>query len=289
MRDKFFCIKIENKKEIKMESIKKILIGFFIVFVAFMLFLPSDLSAQNSGYANLTRGWDLFGDPISSGSVRWETTYRGVIVQFELKGAKPNHSYTVGVHLFNPYNKASMPENRSFGGYLVGDGSVISREGNTAYTIAWDFGQIYTNGRGDGFARFDLSVPSGTYFCQFTVRIGGEGTCLPFKGIFHGCGVVYRTGNRFAESFETITIGGSTMGQETGRQYTAQPFEPTQPYGRGYTSPPVSIQPSFPEQPQAQQFQPVQPVSPPPPPPPLRQDEDEFTKTYRRVDEYIRK
>ncbi len=231
--------------------------------------------------------------------MRWETTQRGVVVQFELRGAKPNHAFTAGVHLFNAYNKTSRPEQNTFGGYLVGDGGVISREGNTAYTIAWDFGQIYINGNGDGFARFDLSVPPGTYFCQFTVRIGGEGTCLTSKGIFHGCGVVYRTGNRFAQNFETITIGFTSMGGGTGRSYTAQPYGRSYtsppvsvqpPYGREYTSPPISIQPPFPEQPQAQQFQPVEQVSPPPPPPPaIRQDEDDFTKTFRMVDEYLRR
>ncbi|MCX8109831.1 MAG: hypothetical protein N3D15_01080, partial [Syntrophorhabdaceae bacterium] len=171
----------------------KILTAFLITLIAVMMLTSSDLHGQGSGYANLTRGWDIFGDPLSAGSVKWQTTQRGVMVEFELRGARPTHAYTVGVHLFNPYNKASKVEYNTFGGYPVGGEGVISREGNTAYTVAWDFGQLYTNGNGDGFARFDLSVPPGTYYCQFTVRIGGEGTCLTSKGITHGCAAVYRS------------------------------------------------------------------------------------------------
>lgn len=272
-----------------MRRIKIVLAIISLIFLIGGFNLPEDLSAQGSGYANLTRGWDIFGEPLSSGSVKWQTNHRGVAVHFELRGAKPNHAYTVGVHLFNPYNKTARVENNVFGGYSVGGEGVINREGNTAYTVAWDFGQLYTNGNGDGFARFDLSVPPGTYYCQFTVRIGGEGTCLASQGITHGCGVVYRTGNRFAQDFEAITIGGAAMGGGTGRSYTAQPYGrqyTAQPYGRQYTSPPVSIQPPLSEQPPIQQ---VQPPPPPPSPPPPRQDEDEFTRTYRRVDEYLKR
>lgn len=274
-----------------MKKIKLVMIFILLNCMVFSFGITASKAfGQDSGRASITKGWDIFGEPLSFGEVTWRVTGRGVKIQFELRGAKPTHSYTVGVHLFNPYNKVNRLESNQFGGYLVGDVGVITREGNTAYTEAWDFGQLYTNGNGDGFARFDLSVPPGTYYCQFTVRIGGEGTCLTSKGITHGCAVVYRTGERFAQNFETIRIGGSSMGGDTGRSYTAQPYGQTQqpygrsytaqPYGRQYTSPPVSIQPP-PEQP-------IQQVQPPPPPPPPRQDEDEFTKTYRRVDEFLR-
>ena len=67
----------------------------------------------------------------------------------------------------------------------------------------WDI----QNNNGDGTSFFYLYVPPGKYFAQFTVRIGGANTCVAHKGIYSGCSAVYRTGNRFADRFEVITIG----------------------------------------------------------------------------------
>lgn len=166
---------------------------------------------KSSNPAVLTRGWDLFGEPLAYGDVMWQIVEKGnspnnLQVAFQLKGAKPNHSYTVGVHLFNKCCLNQKPCYNQFGGYAVGGEGVITRENKTAWTTAYDFGQVNTDGNGNGYAQFNLSVPSGIYFVQFTVRIGGIGTCLAFRGITHGCAAAYRTGNRFADKFEEITI-----------------------------------------------------------------------------------
>jgi hypothetical protein len=171
----------------------------------------------NGSRSTLTRGWDIFNDPLSSGNVVWNISGQNLQVSFQLSGAKPDHSYTVGAHLFNRASLASVPQPKQFGGYAVGGEGTISRESKGAYVVAWDFGQLNTDRGGNGSARFNLPVPPGTYYVQFTVRIGGSGTCLTSRGITHGCSVVYRTGNRFAEQFETITIPGG------GRSYTSRP------------------------------------------------------------------
>jgi hypothetical protein len=194
-------------------SCRSAIVKFFMTFfmtLSVLVLLCQGSFAENR--AELSPGWDIFSEPLSSGQVLWQTvegqrTNYNLIVTFQVKGAKRNHDYTVGLHLFNPDNPALPPINESFGGYNPGPGGVITREGKTAYVGGWDFGQLQTNNNGDGTSFFYLYVPPGKYFAQFTVRIGGANTCVAHKGIYSGCAAVYRTGNRFADRFEVITIG----------------------------------------------------------------------------------
>lgn len=161
--------------------------------------------------APLTKGWDIFGDPLASGLVDWDIIGRGgqannLRIVYQLQGAKPNHAYTVGVHFFNPDNLTARPAVSAFDGWNVGGEGVINRDGKTAYVIAWDLGGLQTDGRGNGNAAFSLSVPSGIYHLQYTVRIGGVGTCYTSQGITHGCAVSYRSGGRFGEQIHTLRI-----------------------------------------------------------------------------------
>ncbi len=161
--------------------------------------------------ALLTKGWDIFNEPLSSGAVQWKVTGAGSSpnnfqVDFQLFGASPNHEYSVGVTLFNSSNLKSKPVFSQFGSYACYDGGVQTREAKTAYVVSCDLGQIITDSRGDGRGQFNLSVRPGTYYMQYIVRVGGAGTCVPSKGIYQGCAVVYRTGGRFADNFETVVI-----------------------------------------------------------------------------------
>ena len=196
-------------------------IGFVLIGIA-CLALPAGVVAANGHddnpamagrRASLSPGWDVFNERFSSGDVVWRVLEgqgtRNLQVIFQLRGARPNHEYTAGVHLFNPANQTSQPPYPRFGGLEVGGGGVIDREGKNAYVIAWDFGWIKTDGSGNGMATFQLAVPEGTYHVQFTVRIGAWGSCHTAKGITHGCAAVYRTGGRFAQNFEVIDFAKS--------------------------------------------------------------------------------
>lgn len=178
------------------------------VLVASLLFIPVTHSQARD--VLLTKGWDMFGEPLSFGQVGWTVSEghntNNTQVAFHLSGSLPNHEFTVGVHLFNPAALSMRPNVTGFGGFaLVGEGST-SRDGKSAYAMAYDLGGLKTNSAGDGFAQFDFNLLPGTYYAQFTVRIGGVNACRPSQGITHGCAVAYRTGNRYAESFEIINI-----------------------------------------------------------------------------------
>jgi len=165
--------------------------------------LSGDSASDQSVKSVLTRGWDVFNEPLSSGDVTWRV-YDGntLEVVFTVRGARPNHTYTVGSHLFG-----SQPFRvNGFLGYNLGtsDATSISREGRSAYVIAYDFGKLTTDSLGNGTARFSGRVPAGNYPLQFTVRIG---ECLPLKGITGGCATVFRTGEQFAGRLENIRIG----------------------------------------------------------------------------------
>ena len=85
------------------------------------------------------------------------------------------------------------------------DRSTLSREGLNATVIGgWDFGYVNTNGSGYGKDRFTLTPPPGTYYIQFTVRIGDK--CDPTSGQTSGCAAVYRTGSKMGRGFEVINI-----------------------------------------------------------------------------------
>jgi hypothetical protein len=163
-----------------------------------------------TGQAPLTPGWDIFNQPLSFGQVNWSVlngqTANNMEVTVHLSGAMPNHEFTVGVHLFNPSNFMARPNVSGFGGWAVGGEGVVNRDGKSAFVIAYDFGGVKTNSSGNGSARFNLSVPPGTYYLQYTVRIGAVNSCRTSQGITHGCACVYRTGNKFGEKLETVTV-----------------------------------------------------------------------------------
>jgi hypothetical protein len=187
--------------------------NFFLTFLLALtiLVLPCQVSfAENR--APLSPGWDIFSEPLSSGQVLWQTlegqqSIYNLVVTFQVTGATRNHEFTVGLHLFNPDNPSQPPVDRSFGGYNAAPGGQASREGKTASVEAWDFGQLKTDNNGNGTSSFYLHVPPGQYYAQFTVRMGGANTCVGHKGIYSGCAAVYRTGGRYADRFEAITIG----------------------------------------------------------------------------------
>ena len=163
------------------------------------------ISAGEAHEAPLSPGWDIF-DPLSSGKVLWTVLGDGKLqVSFELNGARPNHKYIAGVHFFDPDGKG-LPGVCQFDGWKVGcSRDDLTREGRTATCIgAWDFGYLNTNEKGDGMSQFTLVPPRGTYYVQFSVRIGD--TCIADKDT-SGCGVAYRTEDNFGEGFEAISIG----------------------------------------------------------------------------------
>ena len=163
-----------------------------------------------TGQTPLTAGWDIFDRPLSYGQVNWAVqngqSTHNMEVNVHLSGAIPNHEFTVGVHLFNPTGTMSRPNISGFGGWFVGSEGVIGRDGKSAYQIAYDFGGLKTNGSGDGSAKFTLSVPPGTYHLQYTIRIGAVNSCRTNQGVYHGCSIVYRTGEKFSQKLETVTV-----------------------------------------------------------------------------------
>lgn len=163
-----------------------------------------------TGQSPLTAGWDIFDKPLSYGQVNWMVlngrSTNNMEVSVHLSGAIPNHEFTVGVHLFNPSNLMSRPNITAFGGWFVGSEGVIGRDGKSAYQIAYDFGGLKTNSSGDGSAKFTITIPPGTYALQYTIRIGAVNSCRTNQGVYHGCSIVYRTGNKFGEKLETVTI-----------------------------------------------------------------------------------
>jgi len=169
--------------------------------------------AQGSPYkttstAALSKGWDIFGEPLAYGEVAWAILDNGTLqVSFELSGASPNHLYIVGAHFFDPDGSLNLPGVCQFAGWNLGCiREPLTREGSTATLLgAWDFGYLKTDDAGYGKVEFNLAPPQGVYYAQFTVRVGE--VCEPPGGITSGCGVVYRTGNKLGEGFEAISIG----------------------------------------------------------------------------------
>ncbi|MBU1341167.1 MAG: hypothetical protein KKE44_14975 [Proteobacteria bacterium] len=155
-----------------------------------------------TGDATLTPGWDDSSFPLSTGRVLWSTTpsSKGKIIVrfvFELNGARPDHSFTAGIHFFEPEGE-KLPNITQFGGKGFGGGkSTLSREGRTATLMGgWDFGLLDTDGLGNARVEFTYSVPNRPYVAQFTVRKGAN---CPAQGA--DCACVYRSGNKFAGEF----------------------------------------------------------------------------------------
>ena len=169
------------------------------------MIIPFEIKGENNTahIADLTSGWDIFGDPLSNGNVSWTALDDGkLLISFELSGAQPNHKYIVGAHFFDPSDLSKFPEVEQFGGWRLPSYGIYTREGNSANTDGWDFGYLITDGNGDGKAQFVLAPSRGIYYVQFTVRIGP--VCI--EGDTSGCGAVYRTGEKFGKMFEMISI-----------------------------------------------------------------------------------
>jgi hypothetical protein len=169
----------------------------------------SRAASEQDHEAILSSGWDIFSCPISSGSVIWRIVGNTLQVKFQLNGADPNHEYTLMATFFDPDDKTKLPDLNQIPGWTDYGTSVAprfdaSRDGRTASGPGeLTFGHLNTDSKGDGISQFDFILPPGTYYAQFTVR---RGECWPGKGDYSGCSVVYRTGNKFGESFETIVI-----------------------------------------------------------------------------------
>ncbi|MFC2157548.1 tetratricopeptide repeat protein [Acidobacteriota bacterium] len=158
--------------------------------------------------AALVPGWDIFNVPLQGGKVRWSTSDAGggqlvFRATFELSGAQPNHSYTVGAHFFEPQGQR-LPDVNQFGGLKLGSGrGAITRVGQTATCIGcFDFGKLVTDGKGNGSASFKYTVPAAVYYLHFNVRVG---ECDPGRGVTAGCGVVFWTGGKFGGDFKVIS------------------------------------------------------------------------------------
>ena len=195
--------------------------------------------------ATLSPGWDVYSEPLSSGKVLWDVQNYAIyvsklVVTFELNGASPNHEYIVGAHFFDPGGSGQLPGVCQFFGKKINcDRGPLTREGTTATGLgAWDFGVLDTNENGYAQAQFDLTPPPGTYYLQFTVRIGNE--CTPSAGITSGCSVAYRTGNKMGQGLETVTIPDYGLRPE-GSPIDRTPSPPVPSGGSSFTyAPPGS-------------------------------------------------
>jgi hypothetical protein len=159
---------------------------------------PSPTPLVSFGREALSPGWDIFNVALSSGSVSWTAGPGSLSVTFQLTGAPPNGTFTGGAHFF-PTNPPQCPFESNFNaGTHPGTTCAGSREGVTTSVDGWDFGVIHTDASGSATVQFNLSPHAGTYRTQFTVRFGNP--CPP------NCGVVYRSGGRFATTFAVVAI-----------------------------------------------------------------------------------
>ncbi|MFA6316359.1 MAG: hypothetical protein WC943_02990, partial [Elusimicrobiota bacterium] len=156
----------------------------------------------------LTPGWDVFDAPLRQGRVRWTLGEAGqgrkrFTAAFELKGAQPRHSYTVGAHFFEPKGTTVKPVT-SFGGWKVGDDKgELTRDGITAMLAGgWDFGTLTTDEKGDGAFEFDSLIPAEDFYLQYTIRTG---RCRPSEGVTDGCAAVYRSGGKLGAKLEKLS------------------------------------------------------------------------------------
>lgn len=178
-------------------------INFVLLSIIVLMALPTLAQNGSGNEAYLSPGWDTSG-PLETGKVSWDDSLpESLSVTFELRGALPSHTYTVGVHLFDPNDLANYPNVDNFLGWFV-DRGTSTREGRTATGEAWDFGYLTTDQNGNGGETFSGYVPEGSYYAQFTVRMGSG--CRPQEGQSDGCEVVYRTGDIFADGLEEIII-----------------------------------------------------------------------------------
>jgi hypothetical protein len=85
-------------------------------------------------------------------------------VTFELLGAKPEHKYAVGAHLFNKNNLSVYPSIKSFLGQRVNK-FTISREETKAATESGDFSYLTTDKKGNGKTTFEDILLDDSYRC----------------------------------------------------------------------------------------------------------------------------
>jgi hypothetical protein len=196
---------IISKRLRTMRSLNLARILSLFCIVAACCSLECGQGSTQTNESTLSPGWDNFNQPLSSGKVLWTILDNGTLqVNFEVNGASPNHRYLAGAHFFDPGGFGKWPEVCHFGGTKIScDRGPQTREGVTATVIgAWDFGILETNKNGYGKAQFTLSPFAGTYYVQFTVRMGDQ--CNPATGQTSGCAVVYRTGTKFGQGLEDI-------------------------------------------------------------------------------------
>lgn len=169
----------------------------------------STISQSIDHKAILSPGWDIFDRPISNGFVAWKIVEDTLKVKFELIGAEANNKYTLMATFFDPDGKTKLQDINQISGWTKYGSSVAPRfnccrEGLCASGPGEiTFGYMNTDSSGDGVSQFDFNMPPGTYYTQFSIRTG---ECWPGKGDYSGCGVVYRTGNRYGDGFEIIDI-----------------------------------------------------------------------------------
>jgi hypothetical protein len=167
------------------------------------------VASEQSHEAVLSPGWDIFNGPISSGSVIWQIVGDTLQVKFQLNGADPNHEYTLMATFFDPDDRTKLPDLNQIPGWIEYGTSVAPRfncfrDGITASGPGeLTFGHLNTDSNGDGVSQFEFILPPGTYYTQFTIR---RGECWPGKGDYSGCGVVYRTGNKYGDGFEMLVV-----------------------------------------------------------------------------------
>lgn len=184
----------------------KALFASFFMILCLLFLCTTPLCAQQ--HTTLSKGWDDLSHPLSSGEAVYQILGGNTLsVTFDLKGAKPNHTYTAGVHLFDPSGNRGDLKVRGFLGHSLGDNAGrITRDGITAYCLGFDFGKLTTDSHGNGSATFKGDIPDGDYAAQFTIR---RGECSPSRGVTDGCAAVFRSGTKYAQKTEKITIGGN--------------------------------------------------------------------------------
>ncbi|MDY6837607.1 MAG: hypothetical protein SWH78_06510 [Thermodesulfobacteriota bacterium] len=149
--------------------------------------------------ASLTRGWDDFSHPLTTGTVCWAYSFDGATatVTLDLAGAKPDYQYRVGLYIFNEDDLVACPDVSGPG--ILGPVPGVEKEGNTACVAGMEIGTLTTDALGNGMATSEVSLPSGEYSVQLTVH--GDENCPRSDPL---CNVVYRTGNAYADGFERL-------------------------------------------------------------------------------------
>jgi len=174
-----------------------------VVSSASLVVLTAGFQTPGAKQIFLKQGFDDFSHTLSMGKVIWNQPQSGLLqVTYVLEGARPYHTYQVGIHLY-PNNDNEFWDD--FGSEGWEDNArtpraYSCREEQCTYLNAWEFGFLTTDGYGDGAAHFNLHPNIGTFRFQFTVR---NGTCTWED--HSGCGVAFESGGIYT-SAETVII-----------------------------------------------------------------------------------